>query len=152
MTVGCIPPEEMKNLLLKLSTPILLIALFNSISFAAPEETSQIILRVTNLSCRDCHQVISRRLLQFDENIRMNSNQNKRSLIITYPTTMEDKEIVRAIQKLGYRVQIATRKQEVSKVTQTKRGSRITYGYCTSTCNASSKTWEQFYKRFFAKN
>lgn len=145
-------PEEMKKLLLKFIAPILLIALFHGISSADTEKASQLILRVNNLSCSDCHQVINKRLLQINKNIKISSASHKRFLIITHPNSLKEKEIVRAIQKLGYKVGITTPKQKGSKVAHTQKGSRVTYGYCTSTCSASSKTWKQFYKRYFAKN
>jgi predicted fused transcriptional regulator/phosphomethylpyrimidine kinase len=65
---------------------------------------------------------------------------------------LEDKEIVRAIQKLGYRVGIINRPQQGSEVAQTTKGSRIKYGYCTRSCNATANTWKQLYSRYFVKN
>jgi hypothetical protein len=144
--------EITKKLIMMISTIILFFGLSFGISYANTENISQLILRVNNLSCSDCHRTISSGLLQLDKSIRMNSDRNKRSLIITYPDTLEDKEIVRVIQKLGFKVGISTSKQKGSKVAHTKNGSRVTYGYCTSTCNASANTWKQFYKRYFVKN
>ena len=135
-----------------ISIALLFFTLSLGISYAETEKTSLIILRVSNLTCSDCHRAIINGLLQLDKNILMNSDRNKRSLIITYPDTLEDKEIVRAIQKLGYKVGIDTPKQKGSENAHTQKGSRVTYGYCTSTCSASSSTWKQFYERYFAKN
>ena len=135
-----------------ISIALLFFTLSLGISYAETEKTSLIILRVSNLTCSDCHRAIINGLLQLDKNILMNSGRNKRSLIITYPDTLEDKEIVRAIQKLGYKVGLETPKQKGSESAHTQKGSRVTYGYCTSTCSASSSTWKQFYERYFAKN
>ena len=144
--------KVIKKLITIISTALLFFTLFIGVSFADTEKTSQIILRVTNLTCSDCHRTISSGLHQLDKNIRMNSDRDKRSLIITYPDTLEDKEVVRAIQKLGYKVRIGTPKQTGNEVSHTQGGNSITYGYCTSTCSASSSTWKQFYKRYFVKN
>ena len=141
-----------KKLITIIGATILFFGLPFGLSFADTEKTSQIILRVSNLTCSDCHRAIINGLLHLDKNILMDSDRNKRSLIITYPDTLEDKEIVRAIQKLGYKVGIDTPKQKGSEIAHTQKGSRVTYGYCTSTCSASSSTWKQFYKRYFAKN
>ena len=144
--------EVIKNLLTLISTILLFFTLFLGISYAETEKTSQIILRVNKLTCSDCHRTISSGLLQLDKNILMNSDRDKRSLIITYPDTLEAQEIVRAIQKLGYKVGIDTLKQKGNEAAHTQRGNSITYGYCTSTCSASSSTWKQFYKRYIVKN
>jgi cation transport ATPase len=144
--------EAIKKLLTVISTVFLFFSLFLGISYAATEKTSKIILRVNNLTCSDCHRTISGELLQLDKNIQMNSERNKRSLIITYPDTLEAQEIVMVIQQLGYKEGRNTPKQKGSKVAHTPKNSRVTYGYCTSTCSASSSTWKQFYKRYFAKN
>ena len=82
----------------------------------------------------------------------MNSDRDKKSLIITYPDTLEDKEIVRAIQKLGFRVGITNAPRQGPEVAQTTEGSQVKYGYCTRSCNASANTWKQLYNRYFAKN
>ena len=145
--------NELSNkLIAAISTSLIFITLSFGTSLAGSDETSQLILRVTNFTCSDCHLAISNRLLQLDKNIRMNSDRDKKSLIITYPNTLEDKEIVKAIQKLGYRVGIINRSQQSSEVAQTTEGSRIKYGYCTRSCNASANTWKQLYNRYFAKN
>jgi copper chaperone CopZ len=144
--------EVKKKLITIIGTTILSIGLSFGISFADSENTSQLILRVKNLTCSDCHLAISSTLLQLDKNIRMNSDRDKKSLIITYPDTLEDKEIVRAIQKLGYRVGIINRPQQGSKVAQTTEGSQVKYGYCTRSCNATANTWKQLYNRYFAEN
>ncbi len=144
--------EVTKKLITIISTTTLFFGLSAGISYAGTEETAQIILRVNGLTCSDCHQAIIGGLLQLDKSILMNSDRNKRSLIITYPDTLEDKEIVRTIQKLGYKVGITAPQKQGSLVAHTQQGSRVTYGYCTSTCNASSNTWKQFYRRYFAKN
>ena len=144
--------EVTKRLITIISATILFFGLSFGISYAETEKTSQIILRVNNLTCSDCHRTIISRLLQLDKNILMNSDRNKRLLIITYPNTLEDKEIVRTIQKLGYKAGITSPQQQDSKVAPTQKSSRITYGYCTSTCSASSNTWKEFYRRYFAKN
>jgi copper chaperone CopZ len=121
-------------------------------SYASAEETSQIILRVNNLTCNDCHGVIIAGLRQLDKKIQMKSDRDKRSLIITYPETLKDKEVVRTIQKLGYKAGITSPQKQDSQVAHTQKSSSITYGYCTSTCSASSSTWKEFYRRYFAKN
>ena len=144
--------EVTKKLITIISITILFFGLAFGISYAETKKTSIIILRVSNLTCSDCHRAISNGLLQLDKNIRMNSDRDKKSLIITYPDTLEDKEIVRAIQKLGYRVGIINRPQQGSGIPQTKDGSRIKYGYCTRSCNATANTWKQLYKRYFAEN
>jgi copper chaperone CopZ len=144
--------EVQKKLINIISTALLFFTLSFGIAYADTEKTSQLILRVKNLTCSDCHRTISSRLLQLDKNIRMNSDRNKKSLIITYPDTLKDKEIVRAIQKLGYRVGIINRPQQGSEVAQTKEGSRVKYGYCTRSCNATANTWKQLYNRYFAEN
>ncbi len=144
--------EVIQKLITIISIALLFFTLSLGISYAETEKTSLIILRVSNLTCSDCHGAIINGLLQLDKNILMNSDRNKRSLIITYPDTLEDKEIVRAIQKLGYKVGLDTPKQKGSEIAHTQKGSRVTYGYCTSTCSASSSTWKQFYERYFAKN
>ena len=144
--------EVTKKLITIISITILFFGLAFGISYAETKKTSIIILRVSNLTCSDCHRAISNGLLQLDKNIRMNSDRDKKSLIITYPNTLEDKEIVKAIQKLGYRVGIINRSQQSSEVAQTTEGSRIKYGYCTRSCNASANTWKQLYKRYFAEN
>jgi copper chaperone CopZ len=144
--------EVTKKLITIISTAILSFGLTFGISYAETEKTSKIILRVNNLTCSDCHRAISSGLLQLDKNIKMNSDRDKKSLIITYPDTLEDKEIVRAIQKLGYRVGIINRPQQGSEVAQTTKGSRIKYGYCTRSCNATANTWKQLYSRYFVKN
>jgi copper chaperone CopZ len=140
----------------KLITVISITTLFFGLSFgnsyAETDKSPQIILRVNNLTCSDCHQAIIGGLLQLDKNILMSSDRDKRSLIITYPDTLEDKEVVRTIQKLGYKVRITTPQKQNSQVAHTQKGSRITYGYCTSTCSASSSTWKEFYRRYFANN
>ena len=144
--------EVTKKLITIISITILFFGLAFGISYAETKKTSIIILRVSNLTCSDCHRAISNGLLQLDKNIRMNSDRDKKSLIITYPDTLEDKEIVRAIQKLGYRVGITNPLQQGSKVAHSQKNRRVTYGYCTSTCSASSNTWKEFYQRYFAKN
>ena len=144
--------EVTKRLITIISATILFFGLSFGISYAETEKTSQIILRVNNLTCSDCHRTIISGLLQLDKNILMNSDRDKRSLIITYPDTLEDKEIVRVIQKVGYKVGITAPQQQKGKVASTQKGSRVTYGYCTSTCSASSNTWKEFYQRYFAKN
>ncbi len=144
--------EVEKKLITIISTALLFFTLSLGISYAGTEKTSQIILRTSNLTCSDCHRAISSKLLQLDKNIRMNSDRDKKSLIITYPDTLEDKEIIRAIQKLGYRVGIVNPLQQGSEVAQTKEGSRVKYGYCTRSCNASANTWKQLYNRYFAGN
>ena len=144
--------EVTKKLITIISITILFFGLAFGISYAETKKTSIIILRVSNLTCSDCHRAISNGLLQLDKNIRMNSDRDKKSLIITYPNTLEDKEIFKAIQKLGYRVGIINRPQQSSEVAQTTEGSRIKYGYCTRSCNASANTWKQLYNRYFAKN
>ena len=141
-----------KKLIAIIGTTILFFGSSFGISYADTEKTSQIILRVNNLTCSDCHRTIINGLRQLDKNILMNSHRDKRSLIITYPDTLEAQEIVMVIQQLGYKVGINTPKQKGSKVAHTPKNSRVTYGYCTSTCSASSSTWKQFYKRYFAKN
>jgi copper chaperone CopZ len=144
--------EVKKKLISIISTALLFFTLFVGISHAETKKTSIIILRVNNLTCSDCHRAISSGLLQLDKNIRMNSDRDKKSLIITYPDTLEDKEIVRAIQKLGYRVGIIKPLQQGSKVAQTTEGSQVKYGYCTRSCNATANTWKQLYNRYFAEN
>ena len=144
--------EATKKLITIIGTTILFFGLSFGIAYAGTENTSQLILRVKNLTCSDCHLAISSKLLQLDKNIRMNSDRDKKSLIITYPDTLEDKEIIRAIQKLGYRVGIVNPLQQGSEVAQTKEGSRVKYGYCTRSCNASANTWKQLYNRYFAGN
>ena len=140
----------------KLTSLIIATVIFSglsfSVSYADTQKTAQIILRVSNLTCNDCHRIIIDGLLQLDKNILMSSDRDKRSLIIAYPDTLEDKEIVRAIQKLGYRVGIINRPQQGSEVAKTKEGSRIKYGYCTRSCNATANTWKQLYSRYFVKN
>ncbi len=111
--------EVIQKLITIISIALLFFTLSLGISYAETEKTSLIILRVSNLTCSDCHGAIINGLLQLDKNILMNSDRNKRSLIITYPDTLEDKEIVRAIQKLGYKVGIET--------SQTKRQRNCTY-------------------------
>jgi copper chaperone CopZ len=138
--------------LIIISTTILFLGFSFDNSYAGTEETSQIILRVNNLTCNDCHQAIIGGLQQLDKNILMSSDRDKRSLIITYPDTLKDKEIVRTIQKLGYKVGITSPQKQDSQVAHTQKGSRVTYGYCTSTCSASSNTWKEFYRRYFANN
>ncbi len=144
--------EVTNKLITIISATILFLWFSFGISYAETEKTSQIILRVNNLTCSDCHRTIISGLLQLDKNILMNSDRNKRLLIITYPNTLEDTEIVRAIQKLGYKAGITIPQQQGSRVAQTQKGSRVTYGYCTSTCSASSNTWKEFYRRYFVKN
>jgi copper chaperone CopZ len=144
--------EVTKKLITIIGTTTLFLGMSFSISYAEIKNTSQIILRVNNLTCSDCHRTIISGLLQLDRNILMNSDRDKRSLIITYPDTLEDKEIVRAIQKLGYKTGITTPQRQDGKVAHTQKNSRVTYGYCTSTCSASSNTWKEFYQRYFAKN
>ena len=144
--------EVTKKLITIISITILFFGLAFGISYAETKKTSIIILRVSNLTCSDCHRAISNGLLQLDKNIRMNSDRDKKSLIITYPDTLEDKEIVRAIQKLGYRVGMTNPLQQGSKVAQTIGGSQVKYGYCTRSCNASANTWKQLYNRYFAEN
>jgi copper chaperone CopZ len=144
--------EVTKKLITLISTTTLFFGLSVGISLADTEEAAQIILRVNNLTCSDCHQAIIGGLQQLDKNILMNSDREKQSLIITYPDTLQDKEIVRTIQKLGYKVGITTSKQQGRQVEHTQKSSRVTYGYCTSTCSASSNTWKEFYRRYFANN
>jgi copper chaperone CopZ len=144
--------EVTKKLITIIGTITLFFGLSFGNSYADTETTSQIILRVNNLTCSDCHRTISKGLLQLNKNILMNSDRDKKSLIITFPDSLEDKEIVRAIQKLGYKAGIATSQQQSNKVAHSQKGGHITYGYCTSTCSASSSTWKQFYNRYFAKN
>jgi hypothetical protein len=144
--------ELSKKLITIIGTAIIFFVLSFGNSYAETENTSQIILRVKNLTCSDCHRTISGGLLQLDKNILMSSHRDKRSLVIIYPNTLEGKEIVRTIQKLGYKVGITTSPQQDRQVSHTQKSSRITYGYCTSTCSASSSTWKQFYIRYFAKN
>ena len=139
-----------KKLISIISAALLFFTLFIGISYANTEKTAKIILRVRNLTCSDCHRTIIGGLLQLDKNILMTSDRDKQSLIITYPDTLEDKEIVRTIQKLGYRVGITTPQQQDSQALHAQKGSRVTYGYCTSTCSASSNTWKEFYRRYFA--
>ena len=140
----------------KLTSLIIATVIFSglsfSVSYADTQKTAQIILRVSNLTCNDCHRIIIDGLLQLDKNILMSSDRDKRSLIIAYPDTLEDKEIVRAIQKLGYKVGLTSPQKQGSRVAHTQKGSRVTYGYCTSTCDASSNTWKEFYRSYFAKN
>ena len=144
--------EVTKKLITLISTTTLFFGLSLGISYADTEETAQIILRVNNLTCTDCHQAIIGGLQQFDKNILMSSHRDKQLLIITYPDTLKDKEIVRTIQKLGYKVGITTTKQQGRQIEHTQKSSRVTYGYCTSTCSASSNTWKEFYGRYFANN
>ena len=139
-----------KKLIVIIGTTILFFGSTFGISYANTEKTAKIILRVSNLTCSDCHRTIIGGLLQLDKNILMTSDRDKQSLIITYPDTLEDKEVVRAIQKLGYKVGITTPQQQGSDVAHTQKGSRVAYGYCTSTCSASSNTWKEFYRRYFA--
>jgi hypothetical protein len=141
-----------KKLIAIIGTTILFFGSSFGISYADTEKTSQIILRVNNLTCSDCHRTIINGLRQLDKNILMNSHRDKRSLIITYPDTLEDKEIVRTIQRLGYKAGITNPQKQRSKVAHTQKGSRLTYGYCTSTCSASSNTWKEFYRRYIVKN
>ena len=141
-----------KKLITIIGTTILFFGLSFGNSYAETEGTSQIILRVNNLTCSDCHRAITSGLLQLDKNILMNSDRDKRSLIITYPNALKDEEVVRTIQKLGYKVGITAPPQQGSEVAHTRQGSRVTYGYCTSTCSASSNTWKEFYQRYFANN
>ena len=145
-------PEVTKKLITIISATILFFGSSFSIAYADTEKTAQIILRVSNLSCNDCHLTIIDGLQQLDKNILMNSDRDKRSLIITYPDTLKDNEIVRTIQKLGYKVGFTTPQQQDSQVANTQKGNRVTYGYCTSTCSASSNTWKEFYRRYFANN
>ena len=139
-----------KKLITIIGTTTLFFGLSFGNSYADSESTAQIILRVNNLTCSDCHRAIISGLQHLDKNILMSSDRDKRSLIITYPDTLEDKEVVRAIQQLGYKVGITTPQQQGSDVGHTQKGSRVTYGYCTSTCSASSNTWKEFYRRYFA--
>ncbi len=141
-----------KKLITIIGTTTLFFGLSFGNSYAETERSSQIILRVNNLTCSDCHQAIIGGLHQLDKNILMSSDRDKRSLIIEYPDILEDKEVVRTIQKLGYKVGITSPQKQNSQVAHTQKGSRVTYGYCTSTCSASSSTWKQFYNRYFAKN
>jgi copper chaperone CopZ len=144
--------EVTKKLITIIGTITLFFGLSFGNSYADTETTSQIILRVNNLTCSDCHRTISKGLLQLNKNILMNSDRDKKSLIITFPDSLEDKEIVRAIQKLGYKTGITTPQRQDGKVAHTQKNSRVTYGYCTSTCSASSNTWKEFYRRYFANN
>ena len=144
--------EVTKKLITIISATILFFELSFGISYADTEKTSKIVLRVNNLTCSDCHRKINNGLLQLDKNIQMSSDRDKRSLIITFPDRLKDKEIVRVIQKLGYKVRSTTSQQLGSEVAHTQKGSRVTYGYCTSTCDASSNTWKEFYRSYFAKN
>jgi copper chaperone CopZ len=144
--------EITKKVINLISSALLFFTLFVGIAYAETGNTSQLILRVKNLTCSDCHRAISSRLLQLDKNIRMSSGRDKKSLIITYPDTLKNQEIVRAIQKLGYRVGIITPLQQGSEIAQNKDGSRVKYGYCTRSCNASANTWKQLYNRYFVKN
>ena len=141
-----------KKLITIIGTTTLFFWLSFGNSYADTTKTAQIVLRVNNLTCNDCHQAIIGGLQQLDKNILMSSNRDKRLLIITYPDTLKDKEIVRTIQKLGYKAGIAAPRKQDSQVKQTRKGSQITYGYCTSTCSASSNTWKEFYRRYFANN
>lgn len=144
--------EVTKKLLTINSIAILLSIVFLGRSFAETDKTSQIILRVSNLSCNDCHGKINSGLQQLDNNIRMSSGPGKRSLIISYPNTLKDQEVVRTIQRLGYKVGITNSQNKNGELSHIQKGSKVTYGYCTSTCSASSSTWEQFYKRYFVSN
>jgi copper chaperone CopZ len=144
--------ELFNKLIPLISTSFMFITLSFGTSLAGQDGTSQLILRVTNFTCIDCHQAINTKLSELDKNIRMKSDRKKRTLIITYPNTMEDKEIVNAIQKLGYRVGITSPPKQDSEVKQTIGGSRLKYGYCTRSCNASANSWKQLYNRYFAKN
>lgn len=121
-------------------------------SFANNDKTSQLILQVNNLSCRDCHRTIIGGLQQLDKDILLNSNRDKKSLIITYPDSVKDNEIIRTIQKLGYKAGFTYPRERDGKVAHTRKGNPVNYGYCTSTCSASSNTWKEFYRRYFTKN
>ena len=144
--------EVINKLLTIISTALLFFILSLGISYAETEKTSQIILRVNNLTCSDCHRVISKRLSQLDKDIQISSDPAKRLLIITHPTSLKDKEIIRTIQKLGYKVGIDAPNRNGSNVERANKGSRVTYGYCRTTCNASASTWKQLYNRYFAEN
>ncbi len=144
--------EIIRKLRIITSISLLIFILSVSILQAETDNTSQVILRVKNLSCSDCHRKILSGLQNLDENIQMSSDRDKQSLIITYPNSLQDKEIVRAIQRLGYKVRITNSRKQGSKVAHTQKRGRVTYGYCTSTCSASSSTWKQFYNRYFVKN
>jgi len=140
-----------KKLITIIGATTLFFGLFFGNSYAGTEKTSQIILRVNNLTCNDCHQTIIGGLQKLDKNILMSSDRDKRSLIITYPATLKANEVVRTIQKLGYKAGITAPQKQDSQVAHTQK-SRVTYGYCTSTCSASSNTWKEFYRRYFANN
>jgi len=144
--------EIIKKLINIISATFLFFTLSVGVSFAGTEKTSQIILRADNLTCSDCHRVINKRLLQLDKDIQISSDPAKRLLIITYPASLKDQEIVRAIQKLGYRVGIDPPNRNGNKVERANNGSRVAYGYCRSTCNASADAWKQLYNRYFAEN
>ena len=141
-----------KKLITIIGATTLFFGLSSGLSYAGTEETSQVVLRVNNLTCNDCHQTIIGGLQKLDKNILMSSDRDKRSLIITYPATLKANEIVRTIQKLGYKAGITSPQKQDSQATHSQKGSRVTYGYCTSTCSASSNTWKEFYRRYFAKN
>ena len=119
-------------------------------SHAGTEETSQLILQANNLSCRDCHRTITYGLQHLDQNIQLISNYKKKTLIISYPDSVKDKEIIMTLQKLGYRAGFTPRFLG-GEVVHTRNNGPVTYGYCTSTCSASANTWKEFYRRYFAK-
>jgi copper chaperone CopZ len=144
--------EITKRLILIIDTIIIFYGFSPGNIFAGTENTSQIILQVNNLTCNDCHQTIINGLQQLDKNIMLSSSRNKQSLVINYPDTVKDNEIIRVIQRLGYKAGITSTRQEGDKGAHTRKNGRVTYGYCTSTCSASSNTWKEFYRRYFAKN
>jgi copper chaperone CopZ len=142
-----------KRLMTLVGTGIMIFFLFQGNVFAGTGETSQIILQVRNLTCGDCHLKIIKGLQHLDKDILISSDRDKKFLIITYPNLVEDKEIVGTIQRLGFKAGINPAQQKKGgKVAHTSNNSRITYGYCTSTCSASSNTWKEFYRRYFARN
>ena len=144
--------EVTKKLITVISATFLFFTLSGGISFAGTEKTSQIILRINNFTCSDCHRVISKGLSQLYKDIQISSDPDKKLLIITHPASLKDIEIIRTIQKLGYKVGIDAPNRNGSKVEGANKGSRVTYGYCRSTCNASASTWKQLYNRYFAEN
>lgn len=142
-----------KRLMILVGTGIMIFLLFQDNVFAGTGETSQIILQVRNLTCGDCHLKIIKGLQRQDKDIQISSDRDKKFLIITYPNSFEDNEMVGTIQRLGFEAGInPTQQKKGGKVEHTANNSRITYGYCTSTCSASSNTWKEFYRRYFARN
>jgi copper chaperone CopZ len=141
-----------KRLMILVGTGIMIFLLFQGNVSAGTGEAPQIILQVRNLTCGDCHLKIIKGLQRLDKDIQISSDRNKKFLIITYPDSFKDKEIVGTIQRLGFKAGInPTQQKKGGKAAHTTNNSRVTYGYCTSTCSASSNTWKEFYRRYFAR-